>query len=762
MNNARIKLKVYDGVVFSFVAAVLIAVAALNIGLFTEPGKILPAGLSMRTEPMNEGLLQGIDLALEDIELIRSGKAVSNLWRLLTFVHLDFFFYLALLLPQAVAKNVLLFGYYVRFGLCCSAMYYFLSEHLKLSRFRSVLLSLLYAFSTQLIFTAQLHEVMNMAFMMPVLMSAFDSYFRKRTWKSFALVGVATFGLGATGGYGILVGTPAMILIGLLMSISLYRTFKQAFTSWLKILAGMIAGLAMTAAFSVPGFIGMKPDIDVAASFNSAKVNFAAYDFFRSTYALRSGNMYINKEPLFYIGILTVMALLAFVLNENIPVRLKVASSFIAVTFYATFSSSFVNEVISIFGTSAVLNSARVICLEVLVFLLAGIGLKNIKGLSRGEIIAVALIPMAFLIVANNNSSGTTLASPVLLATFFAILIDGSLIYAMARDRLSKKGKYIALFLMLILVGINTSFVMFNNSISRMTVEEYFNRTDEETASEGLLYDPEFDVPAINGGSEYLIIPEDLSSYDSEGYAISDLNYISENVSGRELFEEVYLTLENEDELLQKSPDRFGLEAGYNILTFNPFTVASDERIFIYCNAMNGAAVNITTKDGDGERVFTSPFLTELEIAEGDVTLEFTIDSEGEEVCNVCLYKLNKDAMEDLRALSGEANPSKFKINVGKVDGTCTLILPYAYDDAKVRISGMTCKTFEICGRKAVVFSCNGSDTLDVSLEQKASGLLPGIMISAFVALCLIAIPISQRYNEKKKVSCEGNETNAK
>ena len=95
------KLKTYDGVVFCFIASVIIAVVSYNIGLLTEPGKILPTGLSMRNGEMSANILRGIDLAVEDVELITSGKASSDLWRLLTFVHLDLFFYLALLIPKA-------------------------------------------------------------------------------------------------------------------------------------------------------------------------------------------------------------------------------------------------------------------------------------------------------------------------------------------------------------------------------------------------------------------------------------------------------------------------------------------------------------------------------------------------------------------------------------------------------------------------------------------------------------------------------------
>ena len=143
MNNTKGKLIENRGVIFCFLASVLIAALAYYAGLKIEPGKILPEGLSMRSGPMSDSIVYGINIALDDIDLIKSGNAGSGLWRLLTFVHLDLFFYLALLLPQAAAKAVLMTGYFVRFGLCASAMYYFMSEHVKLSRMFSLLLAVM-------------------------------------------------------------------------------------------------------------------------------------------------------------------------------------------------------------------------------------------------------------------------------------------------------------------------------------------------------------------------------------------------------------------------------------------------------------------------------------------------------------------------------------------------------------------------------------------------------------------------------------------
>ena len=89
MTNPKVSIRTFDGLVFCFLASVVIAVAAFNIGFVTEAGKILPAAISMRSGETNSNIIRGIDLALEDIKLIKSGAAGPGIWRLLTFIHLD-------------------------------------------------------------------------------------------------------------------------------------------------------------------------------------------------------------------------------------------------------------------------------------------------------------------------------------------------------------------------------------------------------------------------------------------------------------------------------------------------------------------------------------------------------------------------------------------------------------------------------------------------------------------------------------------------
>ena len=761
MSNAKGRIKDLEGLLFCFLAAVLIAVAALNIGLYTEPGKILPAELSMRSNEMSENIIKGIDLAVDDIIRIRSGNASGDVWRLLTFVHMDLFFFIALLLPQAFAKTVLLFGFYIRFGLCCSAMYYFMSEHIKLPRFASALLAVMYAFSSQIILTAQFASIMNLAIMMPVVMSAFDSYLRKRTWKAFTLVCLSSFGLGITGGYAMTIAIPAMILIGLLMVTGLYKTFKMAMTSWLKIMEGFIFGLVMTAAFSVPGLYAMKFSVDISESLLNAKVSYTLYDLLRGTYLLRSGSFNQSSSPLFYVGLFTLIALLSFALNETIPMRFKVFSAVLLAVFHICACSTFVNEVISTFGTDPKINAVRMICLEVLVFFIAAIGLKNIKSLKRGEFIALFLIPLAFMVVSNNSTSGTTLAAPILVTTFVAFIVEAFLVYALAKGKLTHKAKCVILILIYAFVGVNTSFVMFNNTISRSTTDEFFAVTYGDEDVKALLFDDDFDFPALNNDNRYQVVPIDLSEYEFGEAALDDVNFMADSISGENLFDEIIIVPEDNITYIPLGPDRFGLDVGTNELPFKPFTMNPGERLFVYCTSVNGAMVSINTDNVSGARVFTGPFLTEIGGDAGEVKLEISIESDGEDACYIAVFKLNEQVLNEMKSFSGEINSSNIMINSSDLKGKCTLILPYAFDNTEIRVDGIKCETFDFMGKLAVAFEAKGGDITEVTIERKATGLVPGIMISAFVALCLIAIPISQRYNEKKKVIAEGNSNNA-
>ena len=200
-----------------------------------------------------------------------------------------------------------------------------------------------------------------------------------------------------------------MIFISLLMCLSLYRTFAMTITSWLKLLSGLVVGLILDMAFAIPGMAAMDISVNVEESFKNAKMTYKLFDLIRGSYFLRSGSISSVGIPVFYVGILTLVAVAAFALNEQIPVRIKVCAVAVLTVIHVTCSSSFVNETVSVFGIAPVVNSSKLIMLGTVIFFVAGIGLKNLKSLDRGGMMAAGIIPLFFLIVSVFNAAFTTL-----------------------------------------------------------------------------------------------------------------------------------------------------------------------------------------------------------------------------------------------------------------------------------------------------------------------------------------------------------------
>ena len=765
MIRSSLKLRSADGIVFCFLASVIIAVISFNLGFVIEPGKYIPTELTMRSGDLNENIIRGIDLALADIGLIRSGTDVVTGWRLLTFIHTDLFFYLALILPAACSKTVLLLGYYIRFGLCCAVMYYFLSEHIRLSRLPSALLAVMYAFSSQIIFTAQFASMMNMAIMMPVLLSCFDSYLRKRTWKHFAFVCFGAFGLAFSGGYGILTGLPFMAFAGLLMAISLYKTAKMAFTSWLRLLLGLAAGFTVDMAFAIPGLETLKTKVDIQTSLSDSRATYTVFDLIRGSFLLRSGSISTVGIPIFYVGMLTLIAALLFALNEQIPTRLKVASAVLLAVMHISCCSSLVNETLSFFGTSSLLMSSRLICMEVVLFFIAGIGLKNINSLSKGHFIAGCLIPLFFLVMSGVSVVGTSLATPILLATFLGIIGEAGFVYAMAKDKLKGRSRYAVLFAGFILVGINSAFIFFNNTIQSGSVDDYFNNISSSGISNVLITDNDLVLPAISGDDRYILIPGDLSLYEVADSYVDNVNYLSKKAAGSNLFKEISVQTGEGNGMFHEVADIYRISEGKNEITIMPYPEAQGDSLYIYCSSQKGAAIHIISGDNASERVFEGPFLTRTDAGLGNLTFEMTILSDSDDRIKIAVYSMDETVLEALEEKSANIDTNGGRIYINGLNRAAkenTLILPFDYDDTiKVSVNGADRDTFSFCGKTAVTFECGDEIFETVNISQKKTALLPGILISFFAAACLIAIPVLQRYNDKKNESAEGNLTNA-
>ena len=758
--------KFIDGLVISFLAAACAATIALNIGQIVPAGKILPTALSMRTGEMNENIIAGIASAEESIASIKKGMGAANAWTLISDSNLDIFFLIALLLPQSLTKGVLTIGYFLRFGAAAAMMYAFCCRHTGLRRLYSFLLGMMYSLSAQVILTAQFAPVMNMVILLPAALSCFDSYLRERTWKAFGLSCLTCCLIAVSGECGCLSGIPFLMVAALVLSISLYTGKRKVVSSWLRLLVAIFSGVAMASFSVIPRFIGRMPEFDVVESFKSAAMNYKLYDLLRHMFVAQSGGLETDMVPVFYIGILTVEALILFWANFMIPTRVKVTAALVMIVWYASVASTFVSGAVSIFGETPVLTASRLICLEVFLFFFAAIALRNISGASSGALYAAFLVPMAFVVFSGNFYGEIRLSTTINLGTAAAMLICGLLLRRLTLKPAGKKLKSFVAALGAIAVTVNASFIMFNNTISSADTGIVVLPVVDETESDDYIPDEEYGLSVFSKDKKFMLLSEDISSYQPSGFS-DGFNKLSKTAGCGEYFEDCKLALEYGDQAERVKGDVHSVGQGFSSITYE-LNCEKGDKIYVY----SGFAGNITIRNTNGETeeetdVF-GPTLVEIDGSEGKHDLAFFFDLDEEEENLLAVLRVKKDASGDLEKVTREMKGDTFSFSRSDLpeqrSGEFALITSVTYDPSlKVTVNGRNCRTFKYLGLLGCVFDGGeGTDGFNVRITKTIPGLSGGIALSVAVSIAIIAIPLIYKYsNKNKKTRKVAEETNA-
>lgn len=758
--------KFIDGLVITFLAAACAAAIALNIGQSIEPGKILPTALSMRSGEMNENIIAGLTSAEESVAAIKSGLGFADAWKLISENNLDLFFLIALLLPQSLTKAVLTIGYFLRFGAAAAAMYSFCCRHTGLCRLYSFLLGMMYSLSTQIIFTAQFAPVMNMVILLPVALSCFDSYLRERTWKAFGLSYLTCCLIAASGEYGCLSGIPFLIVAALVLPIGLYTGKRKVMSSWLRLLVAIFAGVAMASFSVIPRFIGRTPDFDVVESFKNAAMNYKLYDLLRHMFVAQSGGIETDMAPVFYIGILTVEALILFWVNFRIPTRVKVTAAFVMIVWYASVASTFVSGAVSIFGETPVLNASRLICLEVFLFFYAAIALRNISGVSSGALYAAFLVPLAFVVFSGNFYGEISLSTTVNLGTASALIICGLILRRLTLKPAGRKIKTVVAALGALAVTVNASFIMFNNAVSAADTGIDMLPVIDETKNSDYIAEEDYGLSVFSKEKRYLILSEDISTYTPSGFT-DGFNHLSKSAGCGEYFEECKLSLDYSDQAEKKEGDIHSVGQGFSSITYH-LDCEKGDRIFVYSGFDGNITIRNTNGDLEEETDISGASLAEIDGSEGSHELAFFFDLEQEEENMLAVMRIRKDASGKLEKVTREMNGETFNFTNNELpekrSGAFALITSVTYDPSlKITVNGRNCRSFNYLGLLGCVF--DGSESTgeySVNITKTVPGLSGGIALSVAVSLAVVAIPVIYKYSNNNIKRRKGTEeTNA-
>ena len=759
--------KFIDGLVISFLAAACAATIALNIGQIISPGKILPTALSMRTGEMNENIIAGLTAAEENVASIKKGVGAIDAWKIISDSNFDLFFFIALLLPKNLTKAILTIGYFLRFGAAAATMYAFCNRHTGLRRLYSFLLGMMYSLSAQVILTAQFAPVMNMVILLPAALSCFDSYLRERTWKAFGLSCLVCCLIAVSGECGCLSGIPFLIVAALVLPVGLYIGLRKVISAWLRLMVAVFSGVAMASFTVIPRFIGRAPSFDVVESFKTASMHYKLYDLLRHMFVAQSGGIETDMPPVFYIGMLTVEALILFWANFRIPTRIKVMSAIVMVVWYASVASTFVSGAVSIFGETPVLTASRLICLEVFLFFYAAIALRNISGVSPGAINAAFLVPLAFVVFSGNFYGEIRLSTTINLGTAVALLICGLLIRRLTLKPAGKKLKIFTAALGALAVTVNASVIMFNNTVSASdTGIVMLPVVDETEISDTVSSEEDYGLSVFSKEKRFLLLSEDIGAYEPSGF-VDGFNHLSNMAGFGEYFEECRLSLEYGDQAEKKKGDIHSVGPGFSSITYE-LECGKDERIFVYSGFDGSITIRNTNDDYEEETDVSGPTLVEINGSEGKHELAFFFDLDKEEEKPLTVMRMKKSVSGGLEKATREMTGDTFSFRKTdlpqKHSGPYALITSETYDaSVKVTVNGRACRTFGYLGLLGCVFD-GGESTEDynIIITKTIPGLSGGIALSVAVSLAIIAIPIIYKYsnnNIKRRKGAE--ETNA-
>ena len=759
MNRTAGQDRIRDGAVITFLAAVLIAVIAFQLCLNTKPGQFLPTKLTLRSDITDVYIIQGIEDSAIEASLIReslSGNGsmtAAECWTEITNDNLDPFFLLAVVFPGA-ARLIIEIGYFLKFGLAAAFMYYFCCRHIGPGRIMSVILGLSYAFSSQVILLAQFSAVMNLAVLFPLVMSAYDSFLRKRTMKAF-IIGVVTSALlAACGTCADIVGLPFLMLASLIMCLALYDSARTILSSWIRLLITEILGLLLAGFIVFPRFASLDPVFDFEASYENAAVNYTFFDILSRTKLMLAGGIAGDSAPLWYFGILALTALVLFAANRKIPFRLKTGVfAFAAVTLISC-SSSFVREMFTLTKVTPVFTGSRLICLSVVLIFAAALSLKNASGLATGVYYASALIPCALVMLSNVRSFDGKSSAMSLVITILSYVICACAVKYQADGGAGWKMKVFAV-LAVVMVFCNTAFQVANNTVKATAVHDPYGASEQEdmarvSSEEGF----EMSVFTDSDKIRYLIASTDLSEAADDMEYVRALNLAAQSALTGELFRFESASSYNNKNLKAAGMNRYSLSSGYNEVTFS---VGSDQegKCFIYSSFTCPASINFKKGGYETNYEFDGAYICEV-CDDGSIgTVYLSYNSNGEETGEITFQRLIPGALEALNEATHTADGLRFSFGFDDVPGmqggikTIIFSIPYS-DDYSVRIGGHEAKTFEYDGRLAAVFSCS-ADTpeYDVVIGRKIPGLGGGIAVSVVIGAFLIAMAVRGGYNKK-------------
>lgn len=651
--------------------------------------------------------------------------------------HLYPSFLISLIAGGTVGRFLLGLFFYIRFGLLALGMYIFVSGHVKLQKWISMFISSIYALSAVNIVSAVNPQIFNIMIIMPYALCFTETLMRRGEKADFWCT-VAVYSLFSCGGF-------TGVLTGLLFALCIVPIFKGMMPGarTLPIVKAYALSLFAQAIAIVPIFTTAPDFVDIGKAFSESRITFKFFDFLCATlegtpFTVSAAGSYAAVGS----SVLIILLALLFFANKVVPNKAKIACALVIILLIISCSWSLLSSILSVFGFEDAVALARFGMLNVLLFALAAISLRNIENITRNQIFAVVFAVMSLIIISNASYAGEVSRSVFYMwFNAGACLFWGVFIYCCIQ------GKQITIELMtlfgIILLGINLSYSF---SISGKWGDVTSLSPYSRKAQSDITVIAGDTIPLYGSSYEYLCVNTDLRQQASSSDLPGLMNILSDSAVLDDLFVEAGAFPVFTDGVTDQGNGSYHSDSAspYEVL-LRCENMDTGSRYFLISDFAGVNTITETYNDIDVVNELEGPYVKLLRLPAGSMTVRQTgVSASGTARINIwqedpSVYEALRSkicGMTNFEGSTGDSIPANYSGVVSIVTS-----VPYSinYDirvaDGNGRLSS---DVFNYGGRLAVAFDNNGSP--EVAFRISSISMVPAYALTVWALSMLFVI----------------------
>ncbi len=719
------------------------------------------SAITIRTEEFDRSFLfRGVDKDLHDLSYIKASLGGADkisstaACRTLLTEHMSIVFLLGLVLGPSIASELFKAFFYFRFGLAGAAFFHLANDNLKVKEDPSLLLGTVYSLSSIVLFSASLNTaMMNMVILLPIAVSFIDKLNRQRSVKrAFATIVICAL-LALSGAPGLICGIPFCLIAGVFLLLSNKDLDTPKFIRGIaRILIVAVSGVLCASAAVFPILKNLTSHAELNDIFENGKIRFYLIDFI---YKLLDGSISgipsDSSSPVMGIYVFTVMLLILFFANGQIPLRTKTFTGIVMLFIYVSVSYSPVDMILSFGNPSSALLYSRLVCLMFLVMLAAALSLRNVREVTAGAVYVGAFLLLGLIVVESSAASEVSISIVSKFLSAGSVIFWAAVFIHMVKDY--KELPSSAITTAIIGIAFNVCFCMGPSFSARDDIlHSFIGESQEESVA---VFDTNEGIVPLFGddGDTYLVLSSDIAQQISGENYCDTINTVMRGA----LLDEIFMQLPSDNMFAQDM-----LDMGEGRYTISPDAPRNEATIRVYLNDLSQPYYVVSSFDcnsyvtesyGDRDRTnqFTGPFMLRLDPSTAEAYIKISLSHPSDLTGDFRVYCLDRSRCDGLRSALGTIEDSRIDLTgdpLLQASGTKTVVtsVPYSsnievtYTDHGKRIRA---NTFEICGKLAFSFENDGfvNYVMDIGCDSgdiKLGGVFTAITVCGAIFIYLM------------------------